>query len=87
MTSIIRQYHEILGIGGFYSFLTSESSVMVISRRVFFNYCNSIECPDSEIIAPFAHFLDYCFRMRNTDEEEVKVLLLTSFSLFHFFVL
>jgi hypothetical protein len=70
-SSIHRRYYETLDIGGFYSFLTSEAAVFVIARKMFFLFCQSQECPQRELVHYFSHFLDYSFRMRVTDEEDV----------------
>ncbi len=66
------QYFEFLGLGGFYSLLTDQRASMVIARRAFFGFCDSFFDPDEEqdLIA-YAKFLDYAFRLRVADDDEV----------------
>jgi hypothetical protein len=68
------QYYEFLGLGGFYSLLTDQRASMVIARRAFFQFCDSSSYfdpdEDSDMIA-YAKFLDYAFRLRVTDDDEI----------------
>jgi hypothetical protein len=68
-----RRFQSVVGMGGFYSLLTAQDGYSVVARISFFKFC---EDADMKTLGVFAHFVDFCFRLRLCDEPQVRDLLL-----------
>lgn len=62
---------NVLGIGGLYTLMTSTEGSYTICRSSFVQYCMSSN--DVEVNL-FMQFVDSCFRLRMTDDSEVRAI-------------
>ena len=63
-----RRFQSVVGMGGFYSLLTSQDGYSVVARISFYKFCNDT---DAKTLGEFAHFVDFCFRLRMCEEPQV----------------
>lgn len=61
-------------MGGFYSLLTAQDGYSVVARISFYKFC---EDADMKTLGIFAHFVDFCFRLRLCDDPQVGNILVT----------
>jgi len=64
-----RRFQSVVGMGGFYSLLTSQDGFSVVARVAFYQFCEDI---DANTLGKFARFVESCFRLRLCDEPQVR---------------
>ena len=64
-----RRFQSVVGMGGFYSLLTAQDGYSVVARISFYKFCEDV---DAKTLGLFAHFVDFCFRLRLCDEAQVQ---------------
>jgi hypothetical protein len=64
-----RRFQSVVGMGGFYSLLTAQDGYSVVARISFYKFC---EDADMKTLGVFAHFVDFCFRLRLCDEPQAS---------------
>jgi hypothetical protein len=63
-----RRFQSVVGMGGFYSLLTAQDGYSVVARMCFYQYCHDL---DSRTLGEFALFVDFCFRLRVCEDNQV----------------
>ena len=68
-----RRFQSVVGMGGFYSLLTAQDGYSVVARIAFYKFCADV---DAKTLGEFAHFVDFCFRLRICDEAQMYKYLI-----------